>query len=124
MADVAETAPAKDASETVVDDVEEDENKVRAQPSLQRAASTRKGAINYSLQEIQLMKQRVEEMEREASKLRELQAAAEKDENGDAASSDATVPMETEEDKALADSRSIYIGNASTFSEELFPAGV
>ena len=56
------------------------------------------------------MKQRVEEMEREANKLRELQAAAEKQENADA-SGDASVPMETEEDKALADQRSIYVGN-------------
>ena len=56
------------------------------------------------------MKQRVEEMEREANKLRELQAAAEKQENGDA-SGDASVPMETEEDRALSDQRSIYVGN-------------
>lgn len=56
------------------------------------------------------MKQRVEEMEREASKLRELQAAAEKQENG-SAEGDASVPMETEEDRALADQRSIFIGN-------------
>lgn len=59
------------------------------------------------------MKQRVEEMEKEASKLRELQAAAEKSEHPDEATGDASVPMETEEEKALADSRSIYIGNVS-----------
>ncbi|KAF8974597.1 hypothetical protein BDZ97DRAFT_1774484 [Flammula alnicola] len=58
--------------------------------------------------EILLMKQRVAEMEREASKLRELQAAAEQaahsaDENAGA--------METDEDKTGADSRSVYVGN-------------
>ena len=56
------------------------------------------------------MKQRVEEMEGEANKLRELQAAAEKAEqsaNGE------QVPMETEEEKAAADGRSIYVGNVS-----------
>ena len=46
-------------------------------------------------------------MEREANKLRELQAAAEQehatDENGGA--------METDEDKANTDSRSVYVGN-------------
>ena len=56
------------------------------------------------------MKQRVEEMEREANKLRELQAEAEKQENG-GPEGDASVPMETEEDRALADQRSIFIGN-------------
>jgi polyadenylate-binding protein 2 len=56
------------------------------------------------------MKQRVEEMEREAKKLRELQAAAEQASNG-AGSEDGGGPMETEEDKAAADGRSIYVGN-------------
>lgn len=56
------------------------------------------------------MKQRVEEMEREANKLRELQAAAEKQENG-SNPDDASVPMETEEDRAASDQRSIFIGN-------------
>lgn len=56
------------------------------------------------------MKQRVAEMEREANKLRELQAAAEQaahsaDENGGS--------METDEDKANADNRSVYVGNVS-----------
>lgn len=55
------------------------------------------------------MKQRVEEMEREANKLRELQAAAEKAEQS--AQGGEQVPMETEEDKAAADIRSIYVGN-------------
>ncbi|KAJ3553907.1 hypothetical protein NP233_g12538 [Leucocoprinus birnbaumii] len=60
-------------------------------------------------QEIMLMKQRVEEMEREAKKLRELQAAAEQATNGsEGGDSNA---METEEDKALIDSRSVYVGN-------------
>lgn len=58
-------------------------------------------------QEIALMKQRVEEMEREANKLREMQAEAEKE------SESSGVPMDTEEDKAAADSRSIYVGNVS-----------
>jgi hypothetical protein len=58
-------------------------------------------------QEIMLMKQRVEEMEREANKLRELQAAAERENNG----SEAGGAMETEEDKAASDSRSVYVGN-------------
>ncbi|KAI0771908.1 hypothetical protein BD413DRAFT_546947 [Trametes elegans] len=55
------------------------------------------------------MKQRVEEMEREANKLRELQAAAEKAERSTPTGDH--VPMETEEDKAAADGRSIYVGN-------------
>jgi len=64
------------------------------------------------------MKQRVEEMEREANKLRELQAAAAEqaatsDEHGTA--------METDEDKANADNRSVYVGNVSiSFSVFIF----
>ena len=58
------------------------------------------------------MKQRVEEMEKEASKLRELQAAAEQAEKSNEAGAEG-VPMETEEDKALSDSRSVYVGNVS-----------
>ncbi|KAF9563694.1 RNA-binding domain-containing protein [Agrocybe pediades] len=55
------------------------------------------------------MKQRVEEMEREANKLRELQAAAAEQA---ANSSDAHgTAMDTDEDKANADSRSVYVGN-------------
>ena len=56
------------------------------------------------------MKQRVEEMEREANKLRELQAAAEKKEQEEAGA-DESVPMETDEERAAADMRSIYVGN-------------
>ena len=56
------------------------------------------------------MKQRVAEMEKEAKKLRELQAAAEEANN--AVGQDAA--METEEDKTMADSRSIYVGNVCT----------
>lgn len=56
------------------------------------------------------MKQRVAEMEREANKLRELQAAAEQaNHSGD----DSGTAMDTEEDKALSDSRSVYVGNVS-----------
>jgi hypothetical protein len=57
------------------------------------------------------MKQRVEEMEREAKKLRELQAAAESANGGTATESDQGVPMETEEDKSIADGRSVFVGN-------------
>ena len=55
------------------------------------------------------MKQRVEEMEREAKKLREMQAAAEK--AADTSEGGESVPMDTEEDKNLIDSRSVYVGN-------------
>ena len=55
------------------------------------------------------MKQRVEEMEREAKKLRELQAAAEKAANGSEGGENG--PMEAEEDKTAIDSRSVYVGN-------------
>ncbi|KAL1761392.1 hypothetical protein FB107DRAFT_201164 [Schizophyllum commune] len=55
-----------------------------------------------------LMKQRVEEMEKEAAKLREMQEAAEKaSESGVSGGA----PMDTEEDKTAADNRSIYVGN-------------
>ena len=54
------------------------------------------------------MKQRVEEMEKEAAKLREMQEAAEKaSESGVSGGA----PMDTEEDKTAADNRSIYVGN-------------
>ncbi|KAJ8468400.1 hypothetical protein ONZ45_g17258 [Pleurotus djamor] len=59
--------------------------------------------------EILLMKQRVEEMEREAKKLRELQAAAEQASSMDG--EDGGSAMDTEEDKAAADGRSVYVGN-------------
>lgn len=59
------------------------------------------------------MKQRVAEMEREANKLRELQAAAEKEAN----SGDDGSVAGTEEDKLLADGRSIYIGNVGAATE-------
>lgn len=61
------------------------------------------------------MKQRVEEMEREAKKLRELQAAAEEASNA-ADGEDGGVPMETEEDKSQADGRSVYVGNVRCMS--------
>ncbi|THV03322.1 RNA-binding domain-containing protein [Dendrothele bispora CBS 962.96] len=57
-------------------------------------------------QEILLMKQRVAEMEAEAEKLRQLQAAAEA---GDSTAGSA--PPESEDDKAAADGRSVYVGN-------------
>jgi len=61
--------------------------------------------------EIMLMKQRVEEMEREAKKLRELQAAAAESSNAEGAENEGGEPMETDEDKSLADSRSVFVGN-------------
>ncbi|KAI0650081.1 polyadenylate-binding protein 2 [Trametes meyenii] len=83
MADSESTIPTNNVAETAIDNDEDDP-------------------------EILLMKQRVEEMEREANKLRELQAAAEKAERSTPTGDQ---PMETEEDKAAADSRSIYVGN-------------
>ncbi|KAG1762309.1 hypothetical protein EDD22DRAFT_847200 [Suillus occidentalis] len=65
----------------------------------------------FESKEIQLMKQRVEEMEREAKKLRELQAAAESANGGSAIEADQGAPMETEEDKSIADGRSVFVGN-------------
>ncbi|KAF9449898.1 RNA-binding domain-containing protein [Macrolepiota fuliginosa MF-IS2] len=56
-----------------------------------------------------LMKQRVEEMEREAKKLRELQAAAEQAADGSEAGDSG--PMDTEDEKNAIDGRSIYVGN-------------
>ncbi|KAH9943103.1 uncharacterized protein BXZ73DRAFT_97158 [Epithele typhae] len=85
MADVAATAPTNEMTDAILDNGEEEDS------------------------EILLMKQRVEEMEREAKKLRELQAAAEKAEQS-AAGSEGT-PMETEEEKAASDGRSVYVGN-------------
>lgn len=58
------------------------------------------------------MKQRVEEMEREANMLREMQAAAEKAERA-STEAETSTPMEMDEDQVAADSRSIYIGNVS-----------
>lgn len=57
------------------------------------------------------MKQRVAEMEMEANKLRELQAAAEQNQSADAGSA-----METDEDKAGADGRSVYVGNVRPYA--------
>ncbi|KAK0191214.1 hypothetical protein F5146DRAFT_1138002 [Armillaria mellea] len=86
MAEVESTQPpATGEPETIIDDGEEAETK-----------------------EIMLMKQRVEEMEKEAMKLREMQAEAEKVNNEGL---DPGAPMETDEDKAAADSRSVYVGN-------------
>ena len=59
------------------------------------------------------MKQRVEEMEREAKKLRELQAAAESSSAIEHPEGEDGVPMETEDDKALIDNRSVFVGNVS-----------
>lgn len=86
MAEVASTDLA--IAETVIGDNEEDESK-----------------------EILLMKQRVEEMEREAKKLRELQAAAESSSSLEQPEGEGGLPMETEDEKALIDSRSVFVGN-------------
>ena len=64
-------------------------------------------SLKPKLQEIMLMKQRVEEMEREAKKLRELQAAAEASASAEAGEGE----MDAEDDKSISDNRSIYIGN-------------
>ncbi|KAH9853718.1 hypothetical protein C2E23DRAFT_867736 [Lenzites betulinus] len=85
MSEIDSTLPTHNPDESILDNAEEDDP------------------------EILLMKQRVEEMEREANKLRELQAAAEKAERSTPTGDQ--VPMETEEEKAAADSRSVYIGN-------------
>jgi polyadenylate-binding protein 2 len=53
------------------------------------------------------MKQRVAEMEREAEKLRELQAAAESASTPDGA--DGATP--SEDDKTAIDGRSVFVGN-------------
>lgn len=58
------------------------------------------------------MKQRVAEMEREANKLRELQAAAEKEAN----STEEGSVLGTEDDKMATDGRSVYVGNVSIVS--------
>lgn len=59
------------------------------------------------------MKQRVEEMEREAKKLRELQAAAESSSSVEQPEGEEGSAMETDDDKALIDSRSVFVGNVS-----------
>jgi hypothetical protein len=59
------------------------------------------------------MKQRVEEMEREAKKLRELQAAAESSTSLEQTEGEGGLPMETEDEKAMIDSRSVFVGNVS-----------
>lgn len=64
------------------------------------------------------MKQRVEEMEMEAKKLRELQAAAEQANSMEGEDGSA---METEEEKAAADGRSIYVGNVCRQNSTMSP---
>lgn len=64
------------------------------------------------------MKQRVAEMEREAEKLRELQAAAESASTRDG--SDGTAPLE--EEKTAIDGRSVFVGNVRpTFWNFIMP---
>ena len=62
------------------------------------------------------MKARLEEMEKDADALREMREAQEREAKAIAAvSSPADPEMETEDDKAAADERSIYVGNVSAF---------
>jgi hypothetical protein len=68
------------------------------------------------LKEILLMKQRVEEMEREAKKLREMQAAA-----AEETESAEDPAAEGDEDKSAADGRSIYVGNVRLFFTFRYP---
>jgi len=88
------------------------------------AAAPPKDAESYLLEgeedeteEISLMKQRVAEMEREAEKLRELQAAAESASTPEGA--DGAAPLD--EDKPAIDGRSVFVGNVdySATPEEL-----
>ncbi|KZP24675.1 RNA-binding domain-containing protein [Athelia psychrophila] len=98
MADTETPAqpPPAETADIAVDDAEEEESK-----------------------EIMLMKQRVEEMEKEAKKLRELQAAAA--ENNDSENGEGGVPMETDEEKNASDNRSVFVGNVdySSTPEEI-----
>ena len=64
------------------------------------------------------MKQRVAEMEREAEKLRELQAAAESASTPDGA--DGAAPLEDE--KAAIDGRSVFVGNVRPISRRFCDA--
>jgi polyadenylate-binding protein 2 len=61
------------------------------------------------------MKQRVEEMEREAKKLRELQAAAESSTSVEQPEGEEGSAMETEDEKASIDNRSVFVGNVSPY---------
>jgi len=88
------------------------------------AAAPPKDAESYLLEgeedeteEISLMKQRVAEMEREAEKLRELQAAAESASTPEGA--DGAAPLD--EEKPAIDGRSVFVGNVdySATPEEL-----
>jgi len=70
--------------------------------------------------EILAMKKRVEEMEAEAAKLRELQADAERQQGVDGEEG-AGASMESEDDRQAADERSVYVGNVdySSTPEEI-----
>jgi hypothetical protein len=63
------------------------------------------------------MKQRVEEMEQEAKKLRELQEQAEQSASG--TEEDPNSAMDTSEGKDISDSKSVYVGNVR-FSCQFF----
>jgi len=77
------------------------------------------GADDQDDEELIAMKKRVEEMEAEANKLRELHAAAaQQSETGSTGAGEA---METEDERQAADDRSIYVGNVdySSSPEEI-----
>lgn len=112
MADVEPTQPATaDHVETSIDDGDDAESNVRLWPT---KFATR-WLISQISQEILLMKQRVAEMEREANKLRELQAAAEQEHSAE----DNGGSMETDDDKANTDNRSVYVGNVGLWVTNL-----
>lgn len=102
------TAPPKD-TESYLLEGEEDETEVRLFVlwwSCFNRLTFRPWSV-WKTQEIRLMKQRVAEMEREAEKLRELQAAAESASTPEG--TDGATPLE--EDKTSIDGRSVFVGN-------------
>ncbi|KAH6914835.1 hypothetical protein BKA70DRAFT_1510445 [Coprinopsis sp. MPI-PUGE-AT-0042] len=105
MADIETTQPpAENTTETGTEDADEEESREREAFNEEAKRNTK---FNPN-QEIMLMKQRVEEMEREAKKLRELQAAAEA--NSGAEDGEGTGEGGDEESGAT-DNRSVYVGN-------------
>lgn len=109
MADTEATQPTtNETTEPTIEDGDDEESNVRTSVVSASICTSTDFTISF-LQEILLMKQRVAEMEREANKLRELQAAAAEQSNTEEGES----AMETDEDKAGADNRSVYVGNVS-----------
>ena len=77
--------------------------------------STPLSPLPTNMKELAAMKKRVEEMEAEASKLREMHEAEQKDADGQEGSQGEA--METEDDRQAADSRSVYVGNVRAFCD-------